>query len=71
MKDLRSMKILWTIDNICDYLDISRPLFYRLVERGLPAVILEGKWCAHAENLDEYFRKGTKNPPRDKSDTSL
>ncbi|MBW2598597.1 MAG: helix-turn-helix domain-containing protein [Deltaproteobacteria bacterium] len=69
MTQKSSPNIIWTIDRICDYLQVSRVLFYRLVRHhGLPATIIEGKWCAHTENLENYFRKGTSTPPRDISE---
>ena len=64
-KEMRSKNIIWTIDGICRYLDISRALFYRLVKyHKLPATVIEGKYCAHAENLERFFRDGTKTPPK-------
>jgi len=58
-------KIIWTIRGVCDYCDISKALFYRLVNTGkFPATIIEGKWCAHADNIDEFFRSVTRTPPK-------
>ena len=60
-----SMKIIWAVRGICDYCDISQTLFYRLVKTGkFPATIIEGKWCAYADNIDEFFRTVTKTPPK-------
>lgn len=66
MVEKNSAKIVWTITRICEYCDISRVTFYRLVRLGkFPATIIEGKWCAHTDNIDEFFRVGTKTPPKD------
>jgi hypothetical protein len=54
-----SKNILWTAETIAKYLGISRNKFYSLVKIGLPAVVIDGKWCAHAENLETYFKVGT------------
>lgn len=54
-----SKNILWTAESISKYLGVSRNKFYTLIKRGLPAVVIDGKWCAHAENLEAFFRTGT------------
>jgi len=60
-----SVKILWTVRSICDYCQISKDFFYRLVRAGkFPATIIEGRWCAHMDNIDEFFKCGTKTPPQ-------
>ena len=62
----KSNKILWTIRQICEYCDISQAFFYRLIRTGkFPATIIEGKWCAHTDNIDKFFQIGTKIPPKD------
>lgn len=33
--------------------------FLELVEMGLPAVVIDGKWCAHVDNLETFFKMGT------------
>lgn len=69
MADCQSKNILWTAESIAKYLGISRNKFYNLIKVGLPAVVIDGKWCAHAENLEAFFKmgtvKGTKNIPED------
>lgn len=54
-----SKKILWTADVISKYIGVSRNGFYDLVKMGLPAVVIGGKWCAHADNLEMFFQRGT------------
>jgi hypothetical protein len=65
----RSGKILWTAEAICKYLGVSRGKFYTLVRAGLPAVIIDGAWCAYVDNLELFFKhstaKVTKNIPED------
>ena len=53
-----------------EYIGISsKPLFYDFVKRGMPARLINGRWFAHVDNLDDFFRKIThfheKNPPED------
>lgn len=66
---IESEKILWTAEAIAKYLKISKGKFYNLVKAGLPAVIIDGVWCAHADNLEMFFQRGTakvtKNIPDD------
>jgi hypothetical protein len=59
MPEKQSQKILWTADVISQYLGISKPRFYKLVKSGLPAVIINGSWCAYTDNLEEYFQRIT------------
>jgi len=54
-----SKNIIWTAESISKYLGVSRNKFYNLVQIGLPAVVIDGKWCAHADNLEAFFRVGT------------
>ena len=62
---MKSERIIWGISSICEYVGVGKAVFYRLVRHGLPATVIEGKWCAHTDNLDEFFRKGTLRPPRE------
>jgi hypothetical protein len=54
-----SRNIIWTAESISKYLGVSRNKFYNLVQMGLPAVVIDGKWCAHADNLEAFFKVGT------------
>ena len=63
-------KVIWTLRGICDYCDISQALFYKLVKTGkFPATIIEGKWCAHKDNIEEFFRAITRIPPKNPGGT--
>jgi hypothetical protein len=69
MSGCQSKQIIWTAESIAKYLGISRNKFYILVEMGLPAVVIDGRWCAHADNLETFFKmgtgKGTRKIPED------
>ena len=57
----RSNKILRTKKEIMVYLDISsEEIFRRFIKQGLPAVVIDGRWYAHAENLDDFFKVKTR-----------
>lgn len=56
-------KILVGVKQIVGYLEMSPPTFYKLLKKGLPANLIDGKWYAHKENLDEYFKLVTRKPP--------
>lgn len=60
----KSKKILSGSDEIQEYLGISEHLFYRFLKLRipLPAVKINGRWYAHAGNLDDYFKKLTTEP---------
>lgn len=60
MADDTSGKILWTAVVIARYLGVSRNTLLDLIKNhGMPCAIIGGKYCAHADNLEEYFRIGT------------
>ncbi len=52
-------KVIWTSKCIAAHLGVSQAKFYNLVKAGLPAVVIDGTWCAHADNLDAFFRQRT------------
>lgn len=46
---------------ICEYIGItSGKLFRELLRKGLPARQINGRWYAHAENIDDFFKRFTK-----------
>lgn len=56
MRD-KSGKILRTKKRIMKYIDItSEDLFDRLIKKGLPAIVIDGRWVSHTDNLDDFFR---------------
>ena len=63
MTELTSKTIIWTSEGIAKYLGTSRSKFYALVKMGLPAAIVQGTWCAHTENLEEFFKTITLSNP--------
>ncbi|RLF92430.1 hypothetical protein DRN50_08955 [Thermococci archaeon] len=50
-------KALIGLRSICDYLQVSRKVFYDLVDKGLPVKRLGNRWVSHTEVLDKYFEK--------------
>lgn len=59
MNEHASRKVIWTVEKIAAYLNVSRATFYDLLNLGLPAVVVNGKWCAHADNLELFFQRMT------------
>lgn len=45
---------------ITDYLQIGGPMFYEFIKMGMPARVINSRWYAHTDNLDEYFRVYTR-----------
>lgn len=45
---------------ILDYLGVGKQVFADLLRLGLPAAVIGGKWYAHTDNLDEFFRRITR-----------
>ena len=61
MTDHRSRKILRSKDDIKEYLGgISDHLFKKFIEAGMPARYEDGRWMAHADNLDDFFKLYTR-----------
>ena len=49
---------------------ISRNTLANLINKGLPAVQINGTWYAHADNIDDWFRRIPMKPTRDRRDLS-
>jgi hypothetical protein len=64
MDNNKLASLLVGINQIITYIGVSKPTFYRLAKRGLPANIIDGTWYAHKENIDNYFRIITSKPPQ-------
>jgi len=52
-------RILIGLNDILDYIKISKPMFYQFIEMGLPARVINNRWYAHKDNIDEFFRQYT------------
>ena len=65
MPTLKTGKILITEKAIRAYIeasegyDVSRPMFQEYLAMGLPVRVIRGKYHAHADNLDDFFRRIT------------
>lgn len=57
--NIRSTKVLTTKQEIMDYLRISEILFRKFIDLGMPAVSADNRWYAHADNIDDWFKKMT------------
>ena len=56
-----SQYILASKEEIKIYLGgISNHLFYKYIKMGLPARFEDNRWCAHTENIDNFFKAYTK-----------
>jgi excisionase family DNA binding protein len=60
-KDQEDMEDRWlSVDEICEYLGMSRDTIYKWIEeKGLPAYRLGRQWKFKAEEIDEWVRKGS------------
>lgn len=75
MSDGVSKKLLIGAKAIAGYLTISKPTFYKFVREGftlpdgkrirLPVTVIDKKWYAHADNLDEFFKIVTLSPVKE------
>jgi hypothetical protein len=53
-------KILSSKQEIMDYIGCSWRTFRKYVEVGLPARYEEGRWIAHSDNIDDFFKSYTR-----------
>ena len=58
-KKLVSPKMLSTAAEIQSYLRISDKLFSHFIKLKMPAVQINGRWYAHTDNLDDWWRTCT------------
>lgn len=61
----KNQEILIGLADITTYLGVTTKTFKKLVEKGLPATVIDGKWYAYTDNLKEYFRRATLIRPKD------
>jgi hypothetical protein len=54
-----STKILTSAGEIMAYMRIGGRLFKLFLRLKMPAVQINGRWFAHTENLEEWFRRLT------------
>jgi len=52
----KSQKVLIGKEEIMEYLNVSKILFSKFVKAGMPVLYMDGRFYAHSENLDEYFK---------------
>ena len=55
-------KFLSSKQEIMDYLRCGKVAFRVWIEKGLPARYENGRWSAHADNIDEFLRHYTAKP---------
>jgi len=52
-------RLLVGLKEILAFLKMSKPTFYDFVQEGLPAAVINGRWYAHADNLERWFQRRT------------
>lgn len=45
---------------IKDYLGVGEDYLQEYIAAGMPVLITGGKWVAHADNIEDFFRKITR-----------
>jgi hypothetical protein len=49
-------RLLVGVNEVCTYLQCCEQVFYKFIRLGMPAKLIDGRWYAHAENIDTFFR---------------
>ncbi len=71
MSQPKSNKILIGMDSIRYYIEsiekhsVSKPMFYKYVEAGMPAAVFCGKWHAYTDNIEAFFKQQTSQPSKE------
>jgi hypothetical protein len=58
-QDGKKSGLLQGRDEICKYLNISRPTFENFVKWGLPVRFQNGRWYGHQGTIETYLQKWT------------
>lgn len=68
----KSQKILTSKEEIKIYIgNISDYMFRKYIKRGMPARCEDGRWTAHCENVEEWFKIYTKVSMKNAPDEML
>ena len=59
MSNNNGSKTLIGIKQICGYLECTKPTFYGFIKMGMPARVVNGRWYAHIDNIDGFFKSMT------------
>ena len=63
--NIQSKKILITAEAIMAYLSrvdgspVSRPTFLKFVKMGMPVIVIDRVYYAHADNIERFFQQIT------------
>ena len=71
MSEPKSLKFLTNKQEIMDYCKISEKLFIKFIKNGMPAIQIEGRWYAHTENLDDFFKTLTRVSMKNMSEEDI
>ena len=58
---IKSAKVLIGAQGIMDFLSISKTLFREFVSKGMPVTMINGRYYAHADNIENWFQQYTFN----------
>lgn len=64
-------RIITCRDDIMKYLNLSKYMCIKFIKMGMPVLIIDGRWYAHKDNLDEFFRARTRVDSRNIPDNVL
>jgi len=53
---LTNCKLLVGSQQIMTYLQVAKPTFYKFIKLGMPAVVIDNRWYAYSDNLDEFMK---------------
>ena len=67
----RSPSILTSKEEIMEYIGCSKHLLQQYISMGLPVLSLNGRWIAHTDNVDQFFRAITRRRLADAPEEDL
>lgn len=57
---IEKTRVFHSKKEIMSYLGISKHLFAQYISEGMPARYRDGRWIAHVDNLEEFFKVYTR-----------
>ena len=59
MTGMPEKKVFTRAQEIIDAYGITRARFDKFIRMGMPARLIDNRWYAHRDNIDEWFRRLT------------
>ena len=63
---INDRQVIFGVTKLTEWLNISKPTVYKLIQMGMPCEKLDGIWIFHKGNINAWFKSRTLNQrPKD------